>query len=362
MDKKKRVLITGAAGYIGSMLVSVLAARDDIDKILAIDKDEQTDITKGYGDKVLYLQANIASANWDIIADSIKPDVIIHTAWQIREIYGNRNLSWIYNIVASDKVFAFAFSHTYVKRLIHFSTVASYGAFANNTKEYKYKEEDKLRETDYLYAEEKRICEEHLKEKCDSIGISEDHTSNEYKHKPMVMVLRPASITGPRLRNDINKFSLQSALSGSLKRQKGILNKIVASMTSFMPSTRNWLRQYIHEDDVIDIVMMLALDDKVNDQYEIYNICPDGPVVLGHDMAKALNKKKININPQIIRIIFAAFWHFTRGRVPTSSGVWSGYSYPIAVDGNKITNRYGYKYKYESLNALKEEKGRYLKY
>ncbi len=353
-------MITGAAGYIGAMLVDVLARREDIEKIFAIDKSDETELTKNNinKDKIVYLKGNLASTNWEILADSIKPEIIIHTAWQIREIYGGRNISWIYNIVGSDKVFDFAFSRDYMKRLIHFSTVASYGAFVDNTQDYKYKETDNFRETTYLYAEEKRVCEQHLKEKYDILSTK---TLKDFTNKPMIMIVRPASITGPRLRHDINKFSLQSVLSGSLNRQKGILNKIVVAMTSFMPSTVGWLRQYIHEDDVTDIVMMLALDEKVKDEYEVYNICPSGPVVLGEDMAKALGKKAININVRLIRVIFAIAWHMTRGRVPTAPGVWAGYSYPIAVDGSKITERYKYKYQYESIEALKEEKGRFAK-
>ncbi len=369
---KKNIMITGAAGYVGAMLVDVYAQREDVGTILAVDKDPLPDFLKNkyskskneipnkhnrdkiISNKVVYLQANLADDDWILLAEQIKPEIIIHTAWQIREIYGRRDISWHYNIIASDKVFDFTFAHDYVKRLIHFSTVASYGALSTNDINYKYKETDKFRETVYLYAEEKRIAEEHLAKKY-----------TEYielvKNKKQIMILRPASITGPRLRNDINKFSLQSALSGSLKKQKGILNKIVGNMTRFMPSTHGWLRQYIHEDDVIDMVALLAFDNDINDQYEVYNICPPGPVVLAVDMAKALGKRPININVRVIQLVFAIFWHITRGRVPTAPGVWMGYSYPIGIDGSKITNKHNYNYKYESLQALILNQGRYNK-
>ncbi len=353
---KKNIIITGAAGYIGAMLVDIYAERNDVGTILAIDKDPEPDFLKSKysenrnSNKIVYLQANLADNEWILLAESIQPEIIIHTAWQIREIYGRRDLSWRYNITASDKVFDFAFTHDYVKKLIHFSTVASYGAMATNDINYKYKETDKLRETAYLYAEEKRI--------------TEDRLSAKYVkaiHKPMTMILRPASITGPRCRYDMSKFSLQSALSGTLSKDKGLLNKLIVAMTSFMPATTGWLRQYIHEDDVTDIVARLAFDNDIKDQYEVYNICPPGPVVLATDMARALGKRPININVRLIQSVFALFWHITRGRVPTAPGVWMGYSYPIGIDGSKITAKHNYLYEYESLEALTFNKGRYSK-
>jgi nucleoside-diphosphate-sugar epimerase len=50
-----------------------------------------------------------------------------------------------------------------VKRLVHFSTVASYGSFPDNSVDHRYTEDEPFRQTDYLYAEEKRIAEAHLK-------------------------------------------------------------------------------------------------------------------------------------------------------------------------------------------------------
>ncbi len=355
---KRNIIITGAAGYIGAMLVDVYAERDDVSTILAIDKDREPDFLKNkYSEsrnKIVYLQADLADNEWILLAEQIKPEIIIHAAWQIREIYGRRDLSWRYNVTASDKVFDFAFTHDYVKKLIHFSTVASYGAMATNDINYKYKETDKLRETVYLYAEEKRITEEHLAKK-----YTEYIDKNKNHKEKQIMILRPASITGPRCRYDMSKFSLQSALSGSLKKQKGFLNKLIGNMTTFMPTTHGWLRQYIHEDDVADIVARLAFDNDIKDQYEVYNICPPGPVVLAADMARALGKRPININVRLIQLVFAFFWHITRGRVPTAPGVWMGYSYPIGIDGSKITAKHNYHYQYESLGALTLDRGRY---
>jgi hypothetical protein len=61
----------------------------------------------------------------------------------------------------------------------------------------------------------------------------------------------------------------------------------------------------------------------------------------------------------MVRIPFFFFWHLTRGKIPTGKGAWRGYSYPIAVDGSKLTREYGYQYKYGSFDAFYYTNGRY---
>ncbi len=347
---KHTLFITGGAGYVGAMLCDQFARRDDVEKIIILDKEPETDLTKNHPnkDKIVYLETNTANTDWLEKVKSYNPDVIVHTAWQIRHMYGDEKTEWKWNIDGSDAIFDFAFTHTSVKKLIHFSTVASYGAFPENSVDHFYKESEQFRESGYLYAEEKRICEEHLEESYAK--------AKENGWKGQVFIVRPAAITGPRGRYDRIRFGLQSALSGNLKR--GFVNNMVMLLTSFVPVTKNWLRQYIHEDDVTNIVGLFAFNDLVGD-YEVFNISPPGDVVFGKDMASAVGKKTLPIYPWMARIAFFFFWHATRGKIPTSPGSWRGYSYPIAVDGSKITAKYGYHYLFPSKEAFVKNEGRY---
>lgn len=345
-----KIFITGGAGYVGAMLVDQFARRADVGKVITLDKEPETDLTATHPnrDKILYIQSNTSGLGWEEQVVDCSPDVVIHTAWQIRHMYGKEHVEWEWNIDGSDRVFDFAFKTPSVKKLIHFSTVASYGAFADNRMDHFYKESEGFKKSGYLYAEEKRICEEHLEERYKN--------AKEKGWHGQVFIVRPAAITGPRGRYDRIRFGLQSALSGNL--EGGFTNRVITLLTSFVPVTAKWLRQYIHEDDVTDIVTLFTLSD-LEGSYEIFNISPPGDVVLGKDMAEAVGKKTLPIYPWMARLAFFFFWHATRGKIPTSPGSWRGYSYPIAVDGSKLTKQYGYVYKHLSKEAFVKNEGRY---
>lgn len=338
------VLITGAAGYVGSMLVQKFAKRPDVARIVGLDKEPCPDLIKGEP-KLSYIHANTAD-EWEPEAAKHRPDIVIHTAWQIREIYGDRALTYKWNIDGSDRVFEFAFGNGFVERLIHFSTVASYGAFADNSVDYRFTEEDPFRKSEYLYAEEKRWCEEHLAERY----------AKRKNEGVKVAIVRPAAITGPRGRFMRIRFGLQAALSGML--EKSFAERAVSALVSFVPVTPTWLRQFIHEDDVVGIVERLAFGAPV-EGYEAFNICPPGEVVRGKDMAKAVGKRTLPVHPWLIRPAFFVFWHLTRGKIPTGPGAWRGYSYPIAVDGSKVTRMLGYEYKHAGFDAFYYTDGEY---
>ncbi|MFZ2886377.1 MAG: NAD-dependent epimerase/dehydratase family protein [Minisyncoccia bacterium] len=340
------VFITGAAGYIGFALVEKLSARADVGRIIALDKEPAPDEFRT-NRKVVYLESN-TNGDWAAEVARYEPDIVMHAAWQIRDIYGNYALQKSWNIDGTDAVFDFAFSQPSVKRLVHFSTVASYGAYSDNTIEHRFTEEEAFRPSDYNYAEEKRLVE---------LSLVEKYAAAKAKGKEIdVAIIRPAAITGPRGRYARIRFGLQSALSGQLKGNP--VYRLVALLTSFVPATPKWARQFIHEDDIVDIAELLAFGENVRG-IEAFNACPPGEAVLAKDMAKAVGKRIIPIPPFLIRIAFFFMWHLTRGRIPTARGAWKGYSYPIMVDGSKLTRLHGYQYHMAAKDAFVYTDGRY---
>lgn len=337
------VLITGAAGYVGTMLVREFAKRPDVMRVIGLDKEPLPELIANEA-KLTYIQANTSDGSWQEKVRELKPDIIIHTAWQIRMLYGSPKTTWKWNVEGSRALFDFAYGESFVERLVHFSTVSSYGAYASNTFAHRFKEEEAFREKEYLYGVEKAAAEEELRTVAKKGG------------GPLTAIVRPAAITGPRGRYMRIRFGLQAALSGQLK---GGIYRLISLLVSIVPATKGWVRQFIHEDDVVGIVSMLAFDPWKGDRIEAFNITPPGEPVYAPDMARAVGKKTLPISPWMARLAYFFFWHVTRGKIPTSPGSWRFYSYPLVVDGTKLTNLWGYEYKHQSFDAFYYTDGTY---
>lgn len=345
------VFITGAAGYIGAMLADQYSKRSDVEKIICLDRDNRPRLLE-HNPKIVWIKGYTNDDTWQEQVRKYGPDIVIHTAWQIRELYGKKNTQWLWNVTGSEKVFDFVFTTPSVKRFVHFSTVSSYGALPENTLEDVFTEDKPFRNSPYLYATEKKVVEEKLRARYEQAV----HVGGE--HVPQVSIIRPASITGPRGRGR-SKLNLQSALSGKLTDTP--THKLLSTLLAWMPITPKWCRQFVHEDDICDTTELLAFGLTTH-TYEAYNICPQGSIVLGKDMAQAVGKKTIMLQPWMIRIVFFLAWHLSLGRIPTSRGGWMTYSYPIVVDGTKISKAYGYAYKMSPIDAFTKQEGRYATY
>lgn len=346
-QQKRTIFITGASGYIGSMLIEQLSKREDVEELVCLDKQEP-DKHLRENEKTFWIISNTVSDNWRREIRSRKPDTVIHCAWQIRELYGELNKQWRWNVEGSNNVFDFVFSLPSVEQIIYTSTASSYGAFKKNSLEQDFKEEDPLRENEYLYGLEKKVSEKNLKEFYE--------TANANGYAPAVFVLRLGSVTGPKGRSYTQKFGLMPALSKRLP--KGFTYRMISAMTTFIPATPKWCRQFVHEDDVINVITKLVFEEK-GEGYVVLNVAPSGKLVLSKDLAEMLGKRRVFVTPLMVRMAFFLARHLTRGKITTTKGGWRFYSYPIVMDGSKIAEKYGYRYGWSPREALEKNEGRY---
>ena len=235
-------------------------------------------------------------------------------------------------------MFNFVFENN-IKRLVHFSTVAGYGALPTNTIFHHFVETDPLLEKNYLYGIDKKQIEGMLSETYKSAQSKKDP-----QDLPQIIIFRPCAISGPRGQHMFKRFGLLQMTKNGLP---------IIPLTG--PQSA---RQFIHEDDVFDAVNFAAFGG-IKGQYEIFNLAPPGFLLL-KDMAKRIGKHTIRIPMFIGKMCFALLWHLSRGKIPTVPAGINSYTYPIVVDGSKLM-RTGFKYGYSPTEALDAKVGRYAK-
>jgi len=342
---KQTILLTGAAGYVGAMLIDQWSKRDDVEEIIALDMIDPTEEFVMNAPKTTWIKANTADDSWKDLVAKKNPTVVVHAAWQIRNLYWNPKKQWKWNVEGSQNMFDFAFATPSVKRLVYFSSASIFGADPKNEIGHLFDTDAPLRDEVYLYAKEKRVAEENL------------HAMVSEKREDLdISIVRPAAVSGPRGRYGRIRFGLQSALSGKLKGS--FVYALVRMLTSFIPATKKWCRQFIHEDDIVDIISILVFEGAPK-TVSLYNLTPPGDVVVPEDMGKAVGKKVIILPPFIIRIVFFFARHLTFGKIPTAAGAWRFYCYPVVMDGTKVTEELNHAYAYSSKQAFTTKEGRY---
>ena len=332
------------------MLADQFSRVPDVQEIIAIDLLPRPGFLQD-NKKIRWIEQDLSADGWQGKVGVDIPEVVVHCAWQIRDSYIFDKKQYRQNVVAVEKLSSYCFEGG-VKKLIYFSTISSYGAFPTNTTTHRFIENDPPREKEFRYGVQKKEAEVFLKKRY----LASDK-------KTQVFILRPATIAGPRERYMMGKKGLVYMLRpdeqiGLEHKKRFTLMTLLRRLLFAMPiASSEWCRQYIHEDDVTDIVGLLVFG-KVVDRYEVFNISPDD-IVRADDMATIFGRKKLSVRPWMVRLAFALAWHVTWGKIPTSRGGWRFYCYPIAVDGSKITRKYHFAYQYSSRDALTKDEGRY---
>lgn len=322
-----RLLVTGAAGYVGSLFTERFLALPGVTRVVATDQNRRPSNLPGASDpRLSEVQGQLEDPQFMPRLQELGPyDAVIHAAFEIRAGYGRHGARIERkNLDACRNVFDLAFRMK-VPRLVYFSSAAVYGARPGNTLDGFFDEMQPLRESTYPYGAQKRQTEEDL---------AALHA--ERGRDTQVIVLRPCSITGPRfLAEPTKKITL------------------VAFLTKLLPLipevSSEWSRQYIHEEDLFEAARLLLSAD-LPSKLESFNLAPHD-YLTAQDIANALGKRTLRLPAWLVAALMGVLWHGTRGRVPTPPGSIAFYEHPINLDGRKIT-RLGFRYRHSSKECL----------
>lgn len=317
-----RILITGSAGYIGSMLVNRLI-KEGARAILGIDLRAQPEQIPRHKN-LKWITHDLSQRGWEGFALQNGPfDAVVHLAFKIRSPYGKTEAAKEENLAASGRVFEFAFKNK-IPRLIYSSSVAAYGAKKENIGRL-LQENDRLLENKSPYGFQKRLVEEMLV-----------MLFAKLRPPTNTVVVRLNSVTGPVGQGLGSKFGLIT-----------FLKKLLPFVIETHPA---WARQFIHERDVEEILVKLLEAPPKKGSFDIYNAAPPS-YLTAKDIARVLGKKTIRFPQPLVRPAFWLAWHGTLGRIPTHPDSADGLIYPINVDSSKL-KKLGLRYRFGPAEAL----------
>lgn len=238
-----KVLITGAAGAVGTALLDELAG-GDMD-IVATDIHAPTNLPTN----VRFVPLDVRGDDPDQVIARERPDVVIHLASIVSPT--TRAFAHSVDVVGSQNVIAACRAHG-VKRLVVTSSGAAYGYHADNP--VPLVETDPLRgNPEFAYADHKRQVEEMLTQaRIDAPALEQ-------------VVLRVGTVLGAGLENQITALF-----------HKPRLLALVGNESPFV---------FIWTCDLARILKRAATDGPAG----IFNVAGDGALGVS-DLAQALNK------------------------------------------------------------------------
>lgn len=264
--KKISVLITGAGGYIGHLLLDALAEeREGFEVIVAVDvRDIPAEERKP---NIQYLTADVRSPEILKIFKKYRVDIVVHLASIVTPGKGaGREFLYSVDVLGTDNVIT-ACLNTGVKKLIVTSSGAAYGYYADNPEWIT--ETDALRgNPEFAYSDHKRLVEENL------ARYRKEHP--ELKQ----LIFRPGTILGPAADNQITALFRKPFVIG-----------LKGSVTPFV---------FIWDHDVVRCLIKGIKEDTTG----IFNMAGDGYLKMS-EIASILGKPYL---PLPVWLVKSALW------------------------------------------------------
>ena len=261
MPLTKQVLVTGAGGYVGGLLIAGLAAdRERYGEIVALDVRPIPESQRLNG--IQYLTADIRSDQVPVIMQRYRIDCVVHLASMVTPDPDlDREIIYAVDVLGTRNVLDGCLAAG-VRQVIVTSSGAAYGYYADNPPWLD--ETDALRgNPEFAYSDHKRQVEELLaryRQRCPQLKQ---------------LVLRPGTILGKTAQNQITALFHKPVILG-----------IGGSASPFV---------FIWDQDVVSAIM-----SGIRTGHEgIYNLAGDGTLTL-RQIARLLKKPYLPLPPGLL--------------------------------------------------------------
>ncbi len=302
-----RILVTGAAGYIGSKLIEALSQKQWVEAIIGTDIKEPV---RKYPKYIF----EIRDVRWamDDIFETHRIDTVVHTAYVLPPIHNTRLMEDINKNGTRNILNASAKAG--VRQILYTSSTTAYGFFPDN--DQPLTEESPLRgNDDFTYAKNKKEIE----------IIMQDFMA---QHPAItVTIVRPCFVVGPGFNNPMAEH---------LQKKWVVIPK----------NTRPW--QFVHEEDLVN-VMSLLLEKRIAG---IFNVTADG-VMTFHEMIKSLGNIPVPLPWHLIYPLNNLAWHLRLSFITKfPSPPMRMMVMPWIASSDKLKKVTGYQFKYDTRSAF----------
>ena len=301
------VLVTGAGGNLGRLLVSKLSSNSKIKKIIGVDLKEPKPIQK-----LKFYKIDIRDKNIRKIFQEEKVDTVIHLAFMLVPMYDTKK-QWDINVLGSQNIF-FISEESKVKKIVFASSTNAYGAHPDNP--IPLTEEHPLRPNpDVQYTVEKMICEGML------------NKIQERNPKMIVTILRPCTIVGPHIKNPL------------LNIMKKTKMKSFVTFIGYNPAL-----QFVHEEDVTQAFYQAVIESHPG----IFNVVPDDYIDI--TIAKEKGYKIFWLHFPTAKFFANVIWKLRLFN--TAPATLDLIRYSWVASNEKIRKEWGFKFNYTTDEAL----------
>ncbi|MBK9328727.1 MAG: SDR family oxidoreductase [Sphingobacteriales bacterium] len=303
----KSILVTGAEGYLGRLVVQMLAqTADQYDAIIAHDIKKHPTSTQS--NNIHYVQGDIRDSGISNCIEEYAVDTVIHLASIVTPgKKSNREFEYSVDVTGTANLLKACVQH-HVKQFIITSSGAAYGYYRDNPTWLT--ETDAIRgNEEFAYSCHKRLVEEML-------------ASYRDKYPEMLqLILRPGTILGEQTNNQITDLFNNKYIIG-----------IRGAEIPFV---------FIWDQDVAAIIIKGVREEKSG----IYNLAGDGFLTI-EQIAKKLGKPHIKFPAIFLK---AAFFLLHRlGWSQYSPGQVNFLRYRPVLSNQKLKEEFGYTPKYTS--------------
>ncbi len=303
----KRLLITGAAGAVGTALLSRLAQKDNY-AVIATDIREPAKLPPN----ARFLKMDVTSSDPHDVIMSERPDTVVHLASIVTPGPDTtRDFEYQVDVEGTRRVLDAAISAG-VQRLVVTSSGAAYGYHADNPA--LLRETDAIRgNREFAYSWHKRLVEEML--------ADARKTAPELEQ----VVLRVGTVLGNHIENQITSLFQKPRLLG-----------LKGSESPFV---------FIWDKDLAEILLRAS----TNGPTGIFNVSGDGALTVSQ-IAKAMGKTVRWLPPKLVKMVLAVARPVGLSRYGPEQVRFLQFR-PV-LDNTALKVKFGYQPKYSSAEAF----------